>query len=397
MQRIIVDEPYEFVPPHRGTIWPHLLKPLLVRNLRKQYGIVGYECRNGERLRASLDAGHGVLVAANHCRPSDPLALVALSDATRSLFYIVASWHIFKQSRLTRFLVRRMGGFSIYREGMDRASMSCSIRILETAERPLVIFPEGHVSRSNDQLHSLMEGTAFIARSAARKRQATGGKVVVHPLAMRYHFDGDLDATLKPVLEEIEARLSWQKQDQLPLFERIAKLGRALLRLKEIEYVGETLSGSLFERSEQLMEEILRPIEEEWVKARRDGTFPARVKRLRAAILKDMVHGEIPEAEQDRRWRQFADLYLVQQISLFPETYLYDGASPERYLETVERFEEALHEVARPHPPLRVVLDVCEAIEVDPEHDRKADADPLMVRLEEELRASLASSAPTAP
>ena len=98
MQRIIIDEPYEFVPPHRGTILPRLLKRLLIpRMLARDHGVVEVECRDGGRLRASIEAGHGVLLTPNHCRPCDPLALVTLSDEARSLFYIVASWHLFKQ------------------------------------------------------------------------------------------------------------------------------------------------------------------------------------------------------------------------------------------------------------------------------------------------------------
>ena len=75
----------------------------------------------------------------------------------------MASWHIFKQSRLESFVVRRLGGFSIYREGLDRQSLDTAVQIVSNAERPLVIFPEGVVSRSNDRLNSLMDGVSFIA------------------------------------------------------------------------------------------------------------------------------------------------------------------------------------------------------------------------------------------
>ena len=37
--------------------------------------------------------------------------------------FIVASWHLFMQSRLQTFFLRRLGAFSIYREGMDRAAL----------------------------------------------------------------------------------------------------------------------------------------------------------------------------------------------------------------------------------------------------------------------------------
>ena len=54
---------------------------------------------------------------------------------------------------------------------MDKQAVQTSIEILETAERPLVIFPEGHITRTNDRLTPMLEGTALIARQAAKKRE----------------------------------------------------------------------------------------------------------------------------------------------------------------------------------------------------------------------------------
>ena len=39
-----------------------------------------------------------------------------------------------------------IGGFSVYREGMDRESLKCAVRVLSEGRSPLVIFPEGIVS-----------------------------------------------------------------------------------------------------------------------------------------------------------------------------------------------------------------------------------------------------------
>ena len=71
-----------------------------------------------------------------------------------------------------------MGAFSVNREGVDRQAINMAIEILETAERPLIVFPEGAVSRTNDRLHALLDGVAFIARAAAKRRakHVEGGK-----------------------------------------------------------------------------------------------------------------------------------------------------------------------------------------------------------------------------
>ena len=92
--------------------------------------------------------------------------------------------------------------------------------------------------------------------------------------------------------------------------------------------------------------------------------MPSRVRALRAAILPDLVEGGLTDAERDRRWRQLALLYLAQQLSLYPAGYLEGTPSPERVLETVERLEEDLTDVATVHRPLAVTIRVGEPIEV---------------------------------
>ena len=171
MQRIVFEEPYEFIPPHRGTWWPSFIQAfeLYKRYLRNDGGIVDFECRHVERLKASLAAGHGIMLTPNHARPADPIVMGVLAKAAGTHVYAMASWHLFKQDWFSAFAIRRMGGFSLYREGMDRQSINTAIGMIETAERPLIVFPEGSVTRTNDRLHALLDGVSFIARTAARR------------------------------------------------------------------------------------------------------------------------------------------------------------------------------------------------------------------------------------
>lgn len=382
MQAVIVPQPYEFIPPRYSGFWHRLIRWLLPRTLRKSHGISTVECIGAEKLRASLDAAHGVLIASNHCRPSDPMVLDSLAAAVRRPFHVIASWHVFMLGRIQRFLLPRVGGFSIYREGLDRESLKCAIRILAEAKHPLVVFPEGIITRSNDRLVSFMDGPAFVGRSAAKQRGE--GKVVIHPVFIRYFFEGDLAGTILPVLEEIERRLSWQPQTQLSLRERIRKVGGALLDLKEIEHWEASQSGSVGERLRRLENHLLEPLEDQWAAGRHDGGSIARVKRLRSAIVPDMADGSLDESERSSRWRALSDLYLVQQLHCYPGDYL-DEPTPERVLETVERYEEDLTDSARPHGPLRAVILVGDAIEVDSTRVAAKDADPIAIRLRHEM------------
>ncbi len=392
MQDIIVEKPYRFIPPHRGNWWPALIQRLKLYegHLRKNEGVVDHECRHIERLRASLDAGHGVLITPNHCSTADPLAMGWLADEARTHVYAMASWHLFHQGRIMAWAIRKMGAFSVNREGVDRQSINTAIEILEKAERPLIIFPEGSVSRTNDRLHALLD-ISLIARASAKKRakQTDGGKVVVHPLAIKYVFQGDLEQQADKVLAEIEHRLSWRPQRKLSLIDRISKMGIALLSLKEIEYLGCVREGTLVERLQRLIDRLLCPLEQQWLGDAQSGPVVPRVKALRIKILPAMIEGTVDETERERRWEHLADLYLAQQISFYPPDYLAQYPSVDRMRETIERFEEDLTDVVTANGPQKAIIEVGEAIQVTAERDRTSDVDPLMTEIERSLQEML--------
>ena len=391
MQSVVIDEAYDFVPPYRGTLWARGLQRLMPRWLRKSYGIESIECEGLEHIRESLAAGHGILLAPNHCRPADPSVINEVCHRLGLAPHTMASWHLFKQSWLQRFMLRRMGAFSVYREGMDRQALQAGVEILTEARRPLVIFPEGVITRTNDRLLALMDGVSFIARSAAKKRTAMQppGKVVVHAIGIRYHFHGDIDEAIHQTLDDIEKALSWRPRRDPDRTQRIYRVGEALLWLKEIEYIGEPQVGPIPSRVENLINQILIPIEQEWLNGKNDGTIVNRVKQLRTEILRDMITENLPEEERQRRWNQMADMYIAQQLGHYPPTYVKSDPSKERQLETVEKFEEDLTDVSRVHHPMSVSVRIGPAIAVAAKRDRKATEDPVMAAIEQQLHELL--------
>ena len=281
MQNVIIEEPYQFVPPGRSKWWPWLVGLVLHPYLRRRFAVHSVECREVQRIRDSLDAGHGVLMAPNHCRMSDPMVLGVLRKHMRRDTHAMASWHVFKQDWFSSFLTRKLGAFSVYREGVDRQAINTAVDILVEGERPLVVFPEGAISRHNDQLMPLMDGTSFIARTAAKRREKNGaaGGVVVHPIAIRYFFRGNLEATVTPVLEEIESHFSWYPQRDRTIIQRLRQIGQALLSLKEVEYLGAAREGEFEERVDGLIADVLTKLESKWdLKDTGEGVV-ARVKK----------------------------------------------------------------------------------------------------------------------
>jgi 1-acyl-sn-glycerol-3-phosphate acyltransferase len=386
MQNIIIAKPYEFVPPARGTFWPAVFRPLLRPYLARVWGLTRIDIEGIEPLRAAVRGRDGAVLVPNHCRPCDPMVVTALAGEVPTPIYMMASWHLFMGSRFRAWLLRRVGAFSVYREGLDRAAIKAAIELLAEGQRPLVVFPEGIVTRTNDRLAALNEGPGFIARSAAKQRAKAepAARTLLVPVALQYRFLGRLEESVRPVLDRIEARLTWTPRPDWPLIERLRHIGNAILGLKELELVGGSREGSISERLARLIDEILGPLEAEWGVKKRESDVPARVRSLRAAILPDLVGGGLTDEERDRRWRQLALLYLAQQLSLYPPGYLEGSPSTERILETVERLEEDLTDVATIHRPLAVRIRVGEPIEVG-----AGDRDRTPAALMKEVRTRL--------
>ena len=112
-----------------------------------------------------------------------------------------------------------------------------------------------------------------------------------------------------------------------------------------------------------------------------------------------LATGELSEADRARRWRQLGDCYFGQQLACYPIGYLDERPTVGRILETIERYEEDLTDKTHVYRPLRVVIQIGEAIEVSPKRragsrERPEDrGDPLMDQLRDRLSAMLAELA----
>jgi len=388
---VVTDSAYEFVPPHRGDRWPQVLSFLTPRFLKTRYGVTRVEIRGEEKLRELRQAGHSILLTPNHCRMSDPVVLLQMARRLQHSLFIMASSHLFHGNRLMSFTMRRVGAFSVYREGVDRKAVKTAIDILAEGRRPLVIFPEGALSQANDHLCALMDGVSLIARSAQRKLEAetSNRRVVVLPVGIKYLYQGDVHATASPILSDIEERLLWGAQRDRPLMERVSRVGSALLSLKEIEYLGRPQSGSLEGRQDRLIDGVLNPIETEWLPAAQAKSVFERVRDLRRQIIPEMIEGGLPQTEIDRRWKQLSDIELAQAISAFPPEYVASRPTVDRILETVERFAENLTGKGQTHRPLHAVVQIGEPIDVEGRRSRGSDSDPLIVAIADQLQAML--------
>ncbi len=388
---VVFDRPYQFMPPHRGDFWPSFIQRFRLVDfyLRKKEGIVSHECRHLDRLRESLSRGDGILLAPNHCRYADPLVLGWPARETQTHVFAMASWHLFNKGGFDGFAIRKMGGFSIYREGTDRQSLETAINILADATRPLILFPEGTTNRTNDVLKPLLDGVTFIARAAARRREKAGGKVVMHPIAIKYLCVGDIHPWADKQLDRLESRLSWgpTKHRSMTLVERLLRLSEGLLALKEIEWTGTSKQGTLPERRDALIEELLQQAElRNSITPAPSATVRDRVRVLRAGAAAVFLSAPSDIALRLQCEADVRAADLAQDLFSHPNCYLMAGqVTDTRIVETIQRIQETIEGRADASVPLRAVVHVDEAILVPPDKAPRGIEDPLLGQLRERL------------
>lgn len=395
---VVLSRPYEFVPPHRGNFWPSLIQRfrLVDRYLAKKEGVVDYEVRGIDHLRQSLRRGDGILLAPNHCRYADPLVIGWPARELGTQLFAMASWHLFNTGWFDKFAIRKMGGFSIHREGPDRKSLDTAIGVLAEAQRPLILFPEGTTNRTNDVLKPLLDGIVFIARSAARRRaKSGGGEVVMHPVALKYLCVGDAKPWAMQQLDDLERYLGWEPKRHLDVLARTICLAEAMLALKEIEHLGKSISGPLPQRRDSLMEHLLATAENE-LSIEGVGDVRDRVRQIRSEVVTRHFQqsSQTPQSRLDANHQRLAqhahNADLAQELSSYPDCYLHgDQVTDTRIVETIQRIQEMFFGAANVDIRLKVVIQFDEPIKVPAAKPKRGQPDPLMQQLDIRLKSML--------
>jgi 1-acyl-sn-glycerol-3-phosphate acyltransferase len=357
---------YRFEPPHFGTLVPRILQQALPWYLNRKYGITQWEVRGVEKLRASVDAGHGVLIAPNHSKDSDSVAVGLISIPSGIYLHIMAGWHVLLESRFQAWVIKHSGGFSVSREGADRQAVRTAIDLVARASRPLVIFPEGYVTRTTDQLETLQEGIGLIARKAAiRRAKEVGGQVVIHPAIFKYQFKGDLSEAAHPMLADLEDHFGLA-QNNAPLIKRLEYAREKYVATLEQKVLNVEQTGSLSDRIPQLIEALLTPLEQEWKRSSSMMNIYERVRRLRTVILEHSMECPSTVSEADHLRRHLEDCTLALHLACGNPAPLRNGPTAEHFMETLDALEEDTRGSIRTNRPWRLVIDIGEAIPIKP-------------------------------
>ncbi|MBY0586908.1 1-acyl-sn-glycerol-3-phosphate acyltransferase [bacterium] len=387
-QRYLADK-YEFVKPYHGKWWLRGVRPFFYRLIKKLYRVSPVVTLHAERIKQSADAGYGVIIAANHCRYSDPFVLADISKRTGVYFFFCASWHLFHSKPWQGWMIRRTGAMSIYREGTDRDCLRECQRIVEEAERPLVLFPEGTFYRQNDRLGPMQDGVSFIARLAQKKNARP---VVIHPVGIKYWFVEDPTAAIEKRLCQLEQRCHIHPKRGKDFVRRLEWIAGSLLAVKEMEIHGTIGTGSLDERQKNLADHVCQQLEAKYFSRTKGGALMDRIRTVRNHVVKQFTTSPRESPEWYDLLYEIEDLAFAQQLFSHSWSYIHEWPSLERVSETLMRLEEDLYDEETPTGDMGVIMDVGEPIFVQEYVDQKSsrdEGDPLTRLLQTRIQSQL--------
>ena len=359
--------------------------------IRLSESIHKVESRGAELLKKSVDNGDGVMIVPNHPRISDPVVLYDLIRRANTPMFAMASWHLFNQTKLHAAIIRLYGGYSINREGLDRESINFSIAAMQNNSRPLLVFPEGATSRTNDSMMPFLDGPTFIARTAARRRSKLGLRTVIHPVAIRYVFTGDFKKELNRLMDPVEDSLKLSAGQSLEPAARVRRALDALVFKRELEFdVEPDNSLSPFDRRQRLSDSVMATAELRCFGERSESDFSNRIREVRSHVFPELLAKEnLSDEEQKIRWRDLERTYLTWQMASYPDDYLAGNPSNDRVLEIAAKIYEDLNDKPRKCSRQKVIVECCEAIEVPAEKHRGPETDPLIEQVVKQIKAKL--------
>lgn len=381
----------------RAGSWSPRLSPLLVRLCRplrhfiqrRVYRISSINVSGIEQLKSVLDQNCGVLLACNHVTCPDPFLLNAVADLAGRPLYFMTAWQVFGTSPwIKQQVLRRLGCFSVDREGTDLRAFRTAIDILASRSHPLVVFPEGEMYHTNDRVMPFHEGAASMLLTAARKSDRP---VVCVPCALRYDYQTDPTPQLTALLDRMERRFFWRPDHERSLTERIDRLAQAALALKEIEHLGQTRLGTVADRVRHLCTTLLGRLEQQFELRTDVQNIPQRVKRLRQKVISQLVDLAPGDPRRLELQNVLDDVFLAVQLFSYPYEYLAESPTVERIAETIDKLEEDVLGV--PHATVRgtrrASVVIGEPIPIESRKDQQPSVSQLTETIESRVQGLL--------
>lgn len=369
--------PHSFYGPRPNRLVIALVQRRIARTLRRQLKVTKVEIADEHLARLKALANQRALLTPSHSGGYEPHVMMYLSRLVGDYFHFVAALEVFEQSPLNRWIMPRLGCYSILRGTVDRQSFSTTRELLAKGERPLVIFPEGEAVGQNAMLMPFQQGVFQLAFKALEDARAEDpdARLLCVPIAIKYVYLEDMSADIKASLTQLEQHLALPADECLEsVHARLRRLSEAVLAANEEARGIKPAEGSTMdERIQSIKQEVIEKLESDLdVRPQDRQTQLDRIRALFNAVDR-IVHDKPANSPYEQ---QLAEERVRIAKALYDELWrllkfvaVYDGYVSEAM--TVERFMDILglleHEVLnrrRVWGPRKAVVEVGEAVDL---------------------------------
>jgi hypothetical protein len=301
-----------------------------------------------ERLRHLK--GKRCLLTPSHSGGFEPHIIMYLSKLLKDDFNYVAAMELFARSPIHRWILQRVGVYSVIRGAMDRQSFATTRQILVEGKRWLVVFPEGEAVGQNSIVIPFQPGVIQLAfkayEEAAKIEQATSLYCI--PLAIRYLYLQDMHHEIDASLSRLEASLAIRGSTS-SRYERIRGVAEAVLAANErTHHVQAGEQCSMNERIQILKDRVLSQLEAQLGTTSVTGQPP--LDRVRAIFNAVDRTGELEPGsseyeqqltlERHNIARQFYhDLWRALRFVAIYDGYVAESMNVERFMDVLGLLE----------------------------------------------------------
>ncbi len=341
-------KPFTFYPPRDNRFLIGLVQSNIRRTIRRKLRVTEIEIADDDLERLRQFQGQRCLLTPSHSGGFEPHILMDLSRQLGVHYNYVAAMELFEQSPWNRWLMPRLGVYSIIRGAVDRPSFSMTRQLLAAGERWLVIFPEGQTIWQNSMVIPFQQGVVQLAFKGWEDACKTGGDEHLYciPVAIKYVYLRDMHGEIDASLSRLEAKLALAA-DSAPLsrYARLRQIGEAVLAANEkAQQVRPAVQAGLNERIEAAKEQVVSRLEHQL------GIVPAGPQALLDRIrtlfntADRIVHQEPAGSEYEQQLaleRQqsvsalYDDLWRLLQFVAIHDGYVRESMTFERFLDVL--------------------------------------------------------------
>jgi 1-acyl-sn-glycerol-3-phosphate acyltransferase len=358
-----------FIPPHFQPFAQQVARLVLPFRLRYQDKVTRIEIDEESRARLRALDGQRAMLCPNHSYQADAVVLYQLSLLLRQPWYYLSALENFL-APVQGWLLRNVGVYSVVRGTMDRPSFRCTRQLLAKGDHPVVIFPEGEIVGQNDIINVFQPGVAQFAFWAledllAANPQSALPPIYAAPITIKYLLPGDVRPILAQRMALMERKLNLTNP-RTDLYDRLAKIGEAVLTIAEREYGLTPAAGSLFnDRVQAAKAAILARVAREVNVTFHAGQTQVDQVRLlfnaidvitRATPAKATYARKLQREHQRRVSALYVDLWRVLRFAATFDGYTPARMTQERLMELTNRLEwEVLGSLRWAGPMIAVV------------------------------------------